>query len=1261
MKLFQEFTKKGSMNTNNVGDFFDESAEKQIPRLTKNMGLLVEEVLKLTKAAKGFTDELNANSTFQQFVANMAKLAEANKQLSNTVVDVTGNLQQLGRAQKEFDNARSTTAEKAKSMYENLGKESKGYLDTLKKTAEAEAAQAKKYQEIQKVGTEMERQRTEAKRQSLLEDAKAQNQRVADAKVNTESGKQQVLDINKATAATKEQIAEINLRNKLQKEADDMQKRADKEAAAVAKASSEYAKLAKEYKEAQQAAKDLGAQEYRLKTELAAMSQAGAPTADIDAKKAEIANLTPVLTEAQKKAFGLHEALYKIEIAVGQGQRKVGQYSEAARGLRDILRDSPAFAFSFATGVEAISNNIPQLTDGITQLIKTNKELVAAGEKPISIFKTLGKELFSIPGLISLATAAFTIFVARMQMANHGAKSADDSLEEYNAELQKTDEQLYKTVAAETAHASSLLRTAANTELAMKTRVEAIEELKKSQKGLLDNYENEIFLSGKVTEVHEKITEAIYKEALAKAYGEKAAAATSKVVNLTSKGIDKDGNEALSQIEAAAQKMKETGDKLSATDKAYVDAGKPFNPQTSLKMSRYLDARKAYQKLNEELAKAMNEVNMFHENEDKALRDLENMKPKKGKGTTIDELEAELRNVDSELQNKRIPAKAADFLASPESAKDVKGLTLKKILDEQKVTDDQARAVAALIDKKKSLTAQIKLLKGESSDHEGKSGARADLGREFEGEKHLIEAIEALYKHQIEASATAQKAIMDDTDASLQDRLDAYENYYFLLEKMAEGDKDRAIAIEEAKIKENKEKIRLNGQKNGTNLSPSELRSTQMEIEASQVNILAITKQFEAKRAELAVKGAAEVVKIQKDEAAKRIEAIKDLTNNIDVQEQAALQVLVDKLAAGELTYKQYTKKKQALEDEYARKRTDSVIQYLEDEVKALEAQGVDVRALVDKLNEYKVKAAAAANKQIEDKNSKKKNPLLKALGLDEEEWSSIQQIGQQAVQLVDEVVKAIDARYQRELDRITELKAAREKAAQDEIAVVNKAFMNQKQKDEKIGEIQGKLAYDKKVMDREERELKRKMAVADKAASVAKIVEGTAVAVINAMSIPPPFGQILAGIVAATGAVQLANVIATPLPAYKEGIGIRGRGMHPGGWALVGEAGPELVVDRGRAQVVDKPTIIDLARDARVIPEAKLMENVHLLSPALSVKVDAGGRQGERLNLDVIADRLEHAVARIPGIRYAQSPLGVWGKTASTAVSKTTAANRNV
>lgn len=88
----------------------------------------------------------------------------------------------------------------------------------------------------------------------------------------------------------------------------------------------------------------------------------------------------------------------------------------------------------------------------------------------------------------------------------------------------------------------------------------------------------------------------------------------------------------------------------------------------------------------------------------------------------------------------------------------------------------------------------------------------------------------------------------------------------------------------------------------------------------------------------------------------------------------------------------------------------------------------------------------------------------------------------------------------------------------------------------------------------RKQKALRREQAQNEKIAGIFSSLINTAVGVTQALSAaPPPFNFILAGIVAAAGAVQTALIAARPIPQFEKG----GVGKGP---MIVGEAGPELV-----------------------------------------------------------------------------------------------------
>ncbi len=101
--------------------------------------------------------------------------------------------------------------------------------------------------------------------------------------------------------------------------------------------------------------------------------------------------------------------------------------------------------------------------------------------------------------------------------------------------------------------------------------------------------------------------------------------------------------------------------------------------------------------------------------------------------------------------------------------------------------------------------------------------------------------------------------------------------------------------------------------------------------------------------------------------------------------------------------------------------------------------------------------------------------------------------------------------------------------------------------------------------------EIERKQAKRDKALAVFNSLINTAVAVTAALQVPFPLGEILAGIVAALGAVQTAAILATPPPGAEEG-GPIGVGREQDGKRFDAEFSPR------RRGFIHRPTVIQTA-----------------------------------------------------------------------------------
>ena len=113
--------------------------------------------------------------------------------------------------------------------------------------------------------------------------------------------------------------------------------------------------------------------------------------------------LDKIFQSLKGRTIELDGALKKIDSSLGRNQRNVGNYASGYSGINNsinqITRELPAFTFSMQTGILALSNNIPILTDEIGRLIQTNKQLVAEGKPVKSVLSQI------VGGVLSLQTA----------------------------------------------------------------------------------------------------------------------------------------------------------------------------------------------------------------------------------------------------------------------------------------------------------------------------------------------------------------------------------------------------------------------------------------------------------------------------------------------------------------------------------------------------------------------------------------------------------------------------------------------------------------------------------------------------------------------------------------------------------------------------------------------------------------------------------------------------------------------------------------
>ena len=177
-------------------------------------------------------------------------------------------------------------------------------------------------------------------------------------------------------------------------------------------------------------------------------------------------------------------------------------------------------------------------------------------------------------------------------------------------------------------------------------------------------------------------------------------------------------------------------------------------------------------------------------------------------------------------------------------------------------------------------------------------------------------------------------------------------------------------------------------------------------------------------------------------------------------------------------------------------------------------------------------------------------------------------------LQQIEEETEAVEKSHERQLESLERL--------HQQGAISNEEYEARKRLQEELTEKkQEELA-------KKEAEIKQRQAKYDKANSIAQALINTAVAITQALGNP-----VMIALASVMGALQVATIMATPLPKYAQGTK-----YHKGGLAVVGDGGKQEVVMTadGAYLTPDTPTVVNLPRGAKVIPDAGLLnpEDVH-------------------------------------------------------------------
>lgn len=283
-----------------------------------------------------------------------------------------------------------------------------------------------------------------------------------------------------------------------------------------------------------------------------------------------------------------------------------------------------------------------------------------------------------------------------------------------------------------------------------------------------------------------------------------------------------------------------------------------------------------------------------------------------------------------------------------------------------------------------------------------------------------------------------------------------------------------------------------------------------------------------------------------------------------------------------------YEKEKYRITLEYTRKTIEAAIDALEAEL-AVGNLSVEERASIEeKLAKLKadlakkeadaeIAAIESVTKADDDAKKKRIRNLQKWLQIASQAIGAIGDLvstiydGQ--INEIEEEQDANDEKYEKDVERIENLA---------EIGAISEEEAEARKRAAKV-----QTEAKNKDLERQKQEMAHKQAVWDKATSAAQTGIATAEAIMTTiakMGMPLAIPFVTAA--ATIGAIQIATILATPIPSYVEGT--KDSAGHRGGTALVGDGGKhEVIMYSGKAWITpDTPTLVDIPKGAQVFPD---------------------------------------------------------------------------
>lgn len=897
--------------------------------------------------------------------------------------------------------------------------------------------------------------------------------------------------------------------------------------------------------------------------------------------KAEAATLaidSEEFAKATADIKALNDKILKAEQSMGVHTRNVGNYSSAFNNLgfqvQQVARELPSLTLSASQFFLAISNNLPMLTDELKRAVDENKAFREANKglaadqqtQVVPVWKQLLKSILSWQTALVVGITLITAYGKEIGAWIKQLFAGRDALED----VRKASDELTTEVSAEIIKMNILLSQLKNAKKGSDEYKRAKDELISQYDKYLPNMESEIANLTDEIDLRNKLATAIYKETTAKKQAEAATKAQEEYLKKAGKKINNRLNDSLFQ---------ETfGEEARAYQEAYVLALIGNEEQQQI-------ARDIEEAIRQYYREAYARANTW--NFDKKSKEEQQMLISTSPSDVVDESLADIRRFASEYSTqldavKQLGEDTAAALGllygdsdgtggNGDEAKTIKTIaSLREEISKLQQEIEQVDLSSPDADKKLAdLNSQLQVKEKELKVAEQIAGIDNSDDGSSSGLSEKRQAEIELEKAQAEEAAAIQQSIYEDESKSYAEREIALTNFYARKRELAQIDYDAS-------------KEELDARLAAGEIDQATYDAVLASLDFSKGAAFAQLKrdQQEAGR---------ELAQAIADGMIERMgTAAENVAKELDASMQTELLALANEYKQGLIDKEEFEKKKAEIADKYRRQQFEKEIGILESELKYF-THSADDRERISKMlaekqieyNQYKNDQQIASDIEAGDAAAQKAAEEAAAAEEIEKSKASLK------MQLLDEVFNFAstlnNAWLEKETDRLDKESETNEKWRDDEIASIERleeqGVISKEQAEARKQQIEDQAAAKEEEIEKKRIEAQRQAAIYDKAISAAQAGIAIALAITKSLATPA-----LIPWIAALGAVQLATILATPIPEYA-----RGTDDHGGGLAIVGDGGrPELVVlpDRTMWRTPSTDTLVNLPEHAQVLPD---------------------------------------------------------------------------